>query len=85
MYLKFILLGSFCYMLDGSEICPQYVQNPVKSGSDCAELAGLKGMSIKSAIEELGGSMTHYKAQCIAIDQEGWNVDYTFNISYNIS
>ena len=72
-------------MLDGSEVCPQYVQNPVKSGSDCAELAGLKGMSIKSAIEELGGSMTHYEAQCIAIDQEGWNVDYTFNISYNIS
>lgn len=72
-------------MLDGSEICPQYVQNPVKSGSDCAELAGLKGMSIKSAIEELGGSMTHYEAQCIAVDQEGWNVDYTFNISYNIS
>ena len=72
-------------MLDGSEICPQYVQNPVKSGSECARIAGLKGMSIKSKIEEIGGSMTHYEAQCIAVDQEGWNVDYTFNISYNIS
>ena len=28
--------------------------------------------------------MVEYKAHCIAIDSEGYNVDHSFKISYNI-
>ena len=30
------------------------------------------------------GSMTSYRAQCLAITQEGLDIDQTFEISYNI-
>jgi hypothetical protein len=42
------------------------------------------GRSHKVKIEELGGFMDYYKVHCIAIDPEGYNVDHSFKISYNI-
>lgn len=72
-------------MSNGIERCHEYMLNDLKSGPECAVTANLKGMSLKSKIAKLGGSMTDYKAKCIAIDSKGWNVDYSFDISYNIS
>jgi len=40
---------------------------------------------MKRQIEEIGGSMADYNVHCIAIDSQGYNVDHSFKISYNIS
>jgi hypothetical protein len=41
-------------------------------------------MTVKDRIEKKEGSMEHYEAHCIAIDPEGYNIDHSFKISYNI-
>jgi hypothetical protein len=42
------------------------------------------GIRMKDQVEEIGGSMASYDVHCIAIDNKGYNVDYSFKISYNI-
>tara|TARA_R110002096_G_C14033514_1_gene671421 strand:- start:22 stop:168 length:147 start_codon:yes stop_codon:yes gene_type:complete len=42
------------------------------------------GTAQKGEIEALGGSMASYDVSCLAIDNEGLDIDQTFEISYNI-
>tara|TARA_R100001015_G_C4603640_1_gene158606 strand:- start:62 stop:247 length:186 start_codon:yes stop_codon:yes gene_type:complete len=50
----------------------------------CKEQAYAIGRKHKDKIEELGGFMDEYRVQCMAIDSEGYNVDHSFDISYNV-
>jgi hypothetical protein len=85
MILKFILLGSMCWNFhDVGTQCSQYLVDNIKSATKCREKAIEVGRSYKSKIEELGGFMDDYRVHCMAIDEEGYNVDHSFEISYNI-
>jgi hypothetical protein len=42
------------------------------------------GTAQKRQIEEIGGSMASYSVFCYAIDNQGLDIDQTFEISYNI-
>jgi hypothetical protein len=84
MILKFILLGSMCYTIETKVICRDFIQNPILSDSQCRSAAYSIGMTVKDRIEKKEGSMEHYEVHCIAIDPEGYNIDHSFKISYNI-
>tara|TARA_R100001510_G_C7496914_1_gene102238 strand:- start:193 stop:378 length:186 start_codon:yes stop_codon:yes gene_type:complete len=56
----------------------------VKNAVLCEKKANAMGKSYKEKILKLGGSMEEYRAQCMAIDKDGYNVDHSFNISYTI-
>ena len=85
MILKFILLGSMCWNFhDVGTQCTQYLADNLSDGSKCRQEALEVGRTKKSKIEELGGFMDYYQVHCIAIDSEGYNVDESFKISYNI-
>jgi len=84
MILKFILLGSMCYNIEINNICREFIKNPLLSESHCRSAAYGIGMTSKDKIEEIGGSLLYYEVQCIAIDKQGYNVDHSFKISYNI-
>ena len=64
--------------------CTQYLVDNLSDGSKCRQEALEVGRTKKSKIEELGGFMDYYQVHCIAIDSEGYNVDESFKISYNI-
>lgn len=85
MILKFILLGSICITTPESVVkCSQYIKNNLSDASECISKSKHIGMTMKYRMKEIGGSMTEYKAHCIAVDQKGYNVDHSFKISYNI-
>jgi hypothetical protein len=85
MILKFILLGSMCWNFhDVGTQCTQYLVDNLSDGSKCRQEALEVGRAKKSKIEELGGFMDYYQVHCIAIDSEGYNIDESFKISYNI-
>ena len=85
MNLKFILLGSICWNFpDVGTQCTQYIVDNLSDATRCREKALDVGREQKSKIEELGGFMDDYRAHCMAIDPEGYNVDHSFEISYNI-
>jgi hypothetical protein len=42
------------------------------------------GTAQKRKIEGLGGSMASYSIFCYAIDNQGMDIDQSFEISYNI-
>jgi hypothetical protein len=85
MILKFILLGSMCWNFqDVGTQCTQFIVDDLKNASICKEKAIETGRSNKLKIEELGGFMDDYRVHCMAIDTEGYNVDHSFEISYNI-
>tara|TARA_R100001509_G_scaffold7186_2_gene4164 strand:- start:1821 stop:2081 length:261 start_codon:yes stop_codon:yes gene_type:complete len=85
MILKFILLGSMCWNFhDVGTQCTQYLVDNLSDGSKCRQEALEVGRTKKNKIEELGGFMDYYQVHCIAIDSEGYNVDESFKISYNI-
>ncbi len=64
--------------------CTQYLINDIKDSTICRDIALERGRTSKDKIVELGGFMDHYSAHCMAIDSEGYNVDQSFEISYNI-
>tara|TARA_R100000734_G_C3209130_1_gene24952 strand:+ start:214 stop:474 length:261 start_codon:yes stop_codon:yes gene_type:complete len=85
MILKFILLSSMCWNFhDVGTQCTQYLVDNLSDAAICRETAVEYGRSNKLKIEELGGFMDYYEVHCIAIDSEGYNVDHSFKISYNI-
>jgi len=84
--LKFILLTTICWNFsDVGTQCTQYLDMDIKNAEKCREEANAIGNSYKQKITELGGSMELYQAQCMAIDEQGYNIDYSFDISYTIS
>jgi len=84
MILKFILLGSMCYNMEINNICRDFIKDPILSSSQCRSTAYHIGMTSKDKIEEIGGSLVYYEVHCIAIDKQGYNIDHSFKISYNI-
>jgi hypothetical protein len=85
MILKFILLYSFCLnMPDGATKCSQNIVDNLSDGPGCRSKGKHIGMTMKRQIKEIGGSMAQYSIHCIAIDSKGYNVDHSFEISYNI-
>ena len=85
MNLKFILLGSMCWNFhDVGTQCTQYLVDNLSDATTCRKEAVSVGRAEKLQIEELGGFMDYYEVHCIAIDPEGYNVDHSFKISYNI-
>jgi hypothetical protein len=85
MIIKFILLTTICWNFsDVGTQCTQYLDMEIKNAEKCREEATAIGKSYKKKIIELGGSMEEYRAQCMAIDKDGYNVDHSFNISYTI-
>ncbi len=85
MILKYILLTTICWSFpDSGTQCSQYMDLNVKNAVLCEKKANAMGKSYKEKILKLGGSMEEYRAQCMAIDKDGYNVDHSFNISYTI-
>ena len=85
MILKFILLGNMCWnFADVGTQYTQFIVDDIKNASICREKAVSIGRTNKSKIEELGGFLDDYRVHCMAIDSEGYNVDHSFEISYNI-
>ncbi len=78
-------MGSMCWNFhDVGTQCTQYLVDNLSDGSKCRQEALEVGRAKKSKIEELGGFMDYYQVHCIAIDSEGYNIDESFKISYNI-
>tara|TARA_X000000950_G_C13738030_1_gene587250 strand:+ start:738 stop:884 length:147 start_codon:yes stop_codon:yes gene_type:complete len=48
-------------------------------------MANAIGRAQKTKMEGREGSLVQYEAHCIAINQEGYDVDHSFKISYTIS
>jgi len=71
-------------MPNGTTKCSQYIVDNLSDGPGCRSKAKHIGMRMKDQIEEIGGSMTQYDVHCIAIDNQGYNVDHSFKISYTI-
>jgi len=85
MILKYILLATICYETDQIEKCGQFGNlNLPPDGSKCEETATAWGRAFKERIIKQGGSVTDYWVQCSAIDNQGWNLDHSFKISYTI-
>ena len=85
MILKFILLTSFCFDINKEIKCGEYLRDNLSDASECKYMADAIGRAQKMRIKEIGGSLAEYRAQCIAIDSNGYNIDHSFKISYNIS
>ncbi len=84
MILKFILLTSFCFDINKEIKCGQYLRDNLSDASECKYMADAIGKAQKRKIKEIGGSLADYKAQCIAINKDGYDIDHSFNISYTI-
>ena len=85
MIIKFILLTSFCFNINNEIKCGEYMRNNLTDATGCLSLANAIGRAQKLKMEEIEGNLVEYRAQCIAIDSNGYNVDHSFKISYNIS
>lgn len=86
MILKYILLYSICLnMPNGTTKCTQNIVDNLSDGPGCRSKAKYIGMTMKRQIKEIKGSMDDYRVHCIAIDNQGYNIDHSFKISYNIS
>ena len=85
MIIKYILLVTICYQMPNiTEKCIQQVKNPVSDQQGCIAIANHSGKAFKQRVEALSGSVTSYEAFCYAIDNQGYSVDHSFKISYNI-
>ena len=85
MVIKFILLSMFCFNINGEVKCGEYMRNNLTDASECELMANAIGKAQKRKMLKREGSLVEYRAQCIAIDSNGYNVDHSFKISYNIS
>jgi hypothetical protein len=85
MVYKFILLTSFCLTYPSGETkCGQYLRDDLSDATECRSMAKAIGTAQKRKIEGLGGSMASYSIFCYAIDNQGMDIDQSFEISYNI-
>jgi len=84
MIIKFILLTTFCFNINDESKCGQYLRDNLSDASECISMANAMGKVQKRRIKELGGSMAEYRAQCIAINKDGYDIDHSFKISYTI-
>jgi hypothetical protein len=85
MVYKFILLTSFCLTYPSGETkCGQYLRDNLSDALECKSMAKAIGTAQKRKIEGLGGSMASYNIFCYAIDNQGMDIDQSFEISYNI-
>jgi len=84
MVIKFILLTTFCFNINNEIKCGQYLRDNLSDASECKYMADAIGKAQKMRIKEIGGSLAEYRAQCIAINHEGYDIDHSFNISYTI-
>ena len=84
MILKFILLTSFCFNINNEIECGQYLRDNLSNASECEFMADTIGKAQKRKMLKREGNLVEYRAQCIAIDSNGYNVDHSFKISYNI-
>jgi hypothetical protein len=71
-------------MPNGTTKCEQYLVDSLSDGTGCRSKAKHIGMRVKDQIKEIGGSMEEYRVHCIAIDNQGYNIDHSFKITYNI-
>ena len=85
MILKFILLSSFCFNINNEIECGEYIRDNLSDRQTCINMANAIGRAQKSKMEGREGSLVQYGAQCIAINQEGYDIDHSFKISYTIS
>ena len=85
MVLKFILLSSFCFNINNEIKCGQYLRDNLIDRQRCIDMANAIGRAQKTKMEGREGSLVQYEAHCIAINQEGCDVDHSFKISYTIS
>ena len=72
-------------MPNGTTKCTQNIVDNLSDGPGCRSKSKYIGMTMKRQIKEIGGSMDDYRVHCIAIDNQGYNIDHSFKISYNIS
>ena len=84
MILKFILLTSFCFNINNEVLCGQYLRDNLSDASECELMADAIGKAQKRKMLKREGNLVEYRAQCIAIDSNGYNLDHSFKISYNI-
>ena len=77
-------MGTVCWTLNGDEKCAQAIQFDVKDLNTCKHISDASGRSFKERIVKLGGSMTLLEGHCMAIDNDGWNIDESLKISYTI-
>ena len=84
MIIKFILLTSFCFNINNEIKCGQYLRDNLSDASECQSMADAIGKAQKRKMLKREGNLVEYRAQCIAIDSNGYNVDHSFKISYNI-
>ena len=84
MIIKFILLTSFCFNINDVTKCGQYLRDNLSNASECQLMADAIGKAQKRKMLKKEGNLIEYKAQCIAIDSNGYNIDHSFKISYNI-
>jgi len=84
MIIKFILLTTFCFNINNEIKCGQYLRDNLSDASECKYMADAIGKAQKMRIKEIGGSLAEYRAQCIAINKDGYDIDHSFNISYTI-
>jgi len=84
MILKYILMGTVCWTLNGDEKCAQAINLNVSDLNKCKHISDMSGRSFKERIAKLGGSMTFLEGHCMAIDNDGWNIDESLKISYTI-
>ncbi len=83
--LKFVMLTSFCFIPHNeTERCGQTLHDNLSNASQCRSFANYYGKTLKDEFVKNKASMTSYRAQCLAITQEGLDIDQTFEISYNI-
>ena len=84
MIIKFILLTSFCFNINNEIKCGQDLRDNLSDASECTLMADAIGKAQKRKMLKREGNLVEYRAQCIAIDSNGYNIDHSFKISYNI-
>ena len=84
MIIKFILLTNFCFNINNEIKCGEYLRDNLSNAQECKSMANAIGKAQKRKMLKKEGSLVEYGAHCIAIDLEGYNIDHSFKISYNI-
>tara|TARA_Y100001937_G_scaffold60641_1_gene83005 strand:- start:181 stop:438 length:258 start_codon:yes stop_codon:yes gene_type:complete len=84
MIIKFILLTNFCFNINNEIKCGEYLRDNLSNAQECKSMANAIGKAQKRKMLKKEGSLVEYGAHCIAIDSEGYNIDHSFKISYNI-
>lgn len=84
MVLKYILMVTFCFNINNEVKCGQYLRDNLSDALECEYMADAIGKAQKRKMLKKEGDLVEYRAHCIAIDPQGYNIDQSFKISYNI-